>query len=287
MRSAIDIRFLGTRGHIDMKSRLHRWHASALFSCGQGRLMIDCGEDWLGRVSGISPDAILVTHGHPDHAFGLKRGAPCPVYATKETWQNLAGFPIKERRLVVSGVAFRVVGLAVRAFSLVHSTRAPAVGYRISRGKVSVSYVPDVVYIEERRQALRGCRVYIGDGATVIRSMVRKPGKELIGHVPIRAQLTWCAKEGVPEAVFTHCGTQIVGGDERKLGALIRSLARERRLHDARIAHDGMEVEVSNRTRAVVWARARPQPATAARRRTRAGPSAPPTRNRLSPRPCP
>jgi phosphoribosyl 1,2-cyclic phosphodiesterase len=240
---ALLIRFLGTRGYIDLRTRLHRRHASALFSCGQGKLMVDCGEDWLGRVSAIKPDAILVTHGHPDHAFGLKRGAPCPVYATKETWQNIAAFPVEDKRLVVPRSRFRVVGLTVEAFALVHSTRAPAVGYRISRGKVSVFYVPDVVYIKERKEALHGCRAYIGDGATIIRSMVRKPGKELIGHVPIRTQLTWCAREGVPEAIFTHCGTQIVGGDARKLGVLIRSLARERALEDARIAHDGMTVE--------------------------------------------
>jgi len=240
---AIAVRFLGTRGYIDLKTRLHRRHAAALFSCGQGKLMMDCGEDWLGRVSTIRPDAILITHGHPDHAFGLKRGAPCPVHATKETWQNIAAFPIKDQRLLVPGERFRVCGLTVTAFALMHSTRAPAVGYRISRGKVSVFYVPDVVYIKERKEALRGCRAYIGDGATIIRSMVRKPGAELIGHVPIRTQLTWCAKEGVPEAIFTHCGTQIVGGDARKLGALIRRLARERGLVDARIAHDGMTVE--------------------------------------------
>jgi len=237
---AMDVRFLGTRGYIDLKTRLHRRHASALFSCGQGKLMMDCGEDWLGRLATIKPDAILITHGHPDHAFGLKRGAPCPVYATSETWQNIAAFPIDDRRLVIPRDRFRVVGLTVEAFALVHSTRAPAVGYRLSRGKVSVFYVPDVVYIKERREALLGCRAYIGDGATIIRSMVRKPGTELIGHVPIRTQLTWCAKEGVPEAVFTHCGTQIVGGDARRLGALIRSLAHQRGLVDVRIAHDGM-----------------------------------------------
>jgi phosphoribosyl 1,2-cyclic phosphodiesterase len=240
---AILVRFLGTRGYIDLKSRRHRRHASALFSCGQGKFMMDCGEDWLGKLAGIQPDAILITHGHPDHAFGLRRGAPCPVYATGETWQNIASFPIQDQRRVVPGERFRVAGFAITAFALVHSTRAPAVGYRISRGKAAVFYVPDVVYIKERKQALEGCRAYIGDGATIIRSMVRKPGAELIGHVPIRTQLTWCAKEGVPEAIFTHCGTQIVGGDERKLGALVRGLARERGLADARIAYDGLTVE--------------------------------------------
>jgi hypothetical protein len=29
--------------------------------------------------------------------------------------------------------------------------------------------------------------------------------------------LTWCEKEGVPRAIITHCGSEIVTGDERKL----------------------------------------------------------------------
>lgn len=71
--------------------------------------------------------------------------------------------------------------------------------------------------------------------------MVRKRGEHLIGHTPVRTQLTWCQKEGVPEAVFTHCGSGIVKGDERVLGAQVRSWARERGLQ-ARIAYDGMEM---------------------------------------------
>jgi glyoxylase-like metal-dependent hydrolase (beta-lactamase superfamily II) len=48
--------------------------------------MIDCGADWLARLKAVAPSAIVITHAHPDHAFGLARGAPCPVYATAETW---------------------------------------------------------------------------------------------------------------------------------------------------------------------------------------------------------
>ena len=46
--------------------------------------------------------------------------------------------------------------------------------------------------------------------------------------------------EGVGETVITHCGSEIVEGDERRLGAKIRTMARERRVQ-VRIAHDGME----------------------------------------------
>jgi hypothetical protein len=42
----------------------------------------------------------------------------------------------------------------------------------------------------------------------------------------------------VKRAIFTHCGSQIVGGDERVPGALVRRLGRERGV-EARTADDG------------------------------------------------
>lgn len=97
------------------------------------------------------------------------------------------------------------------------------------------------MYIHEREDAHRGCDLYVGDGATLDRSFVRRRGDNLIGHAPFRTQLTWCRKEGVPRAVMTHCGSQIVEGDERTLGATLREMARERGV-EAEIAHDGMEL---------------------------------------------
>jgi hypothetical protein len=63
----------------------------------------------------------------------------------------------------------------------------------------------------------------------------------LIGHSPVRTQLTWCQKEGVPHAIITHCGSEIVAGDAREIAAKIRSMAAERRV-DVQIAHDGMKL---------------------------------------------
>ncbi len=86
-------------------------------------------------------------------------------------------------------------------------------------------------------------QVYIGDGATVTRSFIRTRGKTLIGHSPVRTQLTWCEKEGVPQAIITHCGSEIVTGDERKLFAKLRGMAAERGV-DVRIAYDGMKLKL-------------------------------------------
>jgi hypothetical protein len=113
----------------------------------------------------------------------------------------------------------------------------------VSAGRASVFYVPDLVFIHDRAAALKNVQIYIGDGATVTRSFIRRCDKALIGHSPVRTQLTWCEKEGVPQAIITHCGSEIVTGDERKLFAKLRGMAAGRGI-EVRIAYDGMKLEL-------------------------------------------
>lgn len=232
--------FLGTRGYIDARSRRHRMHSSMLISYRGQSVMVDAGEDWLERLDEVGAHAIIITHAHPDHAGGLKQGAPCPVYATEAAWDTIQEYPIEQGEVVPERDPMEIQGIRFEAFPVEHSTRCPAVGYRIAAGRVTIFYVPDVVYIHDREQAMKGTRLFVGDGATVTRNMVRKSDGKLIGHTPLRTQLTWCQKEGVREAIFTHCGSEIVEGDERTLGAEVRSMAQERNV-EATIAHDGME----------------------------------------------
>ena len=204
--------------------------------------MIDCGADWLKRLKAVAPTAIVLTHGHADHAFGLAAGAPCPVYATDETWSLISRFPLDER-VVKPRVPFTIRGVRFEAFPVQHSLRAPAVGYRITIGRAAFFYVPDLAAIPEQRAALRGTDLYIGDGATIVRSMVRVRDHVLIGHAPVTAQLDWCAAEGVRRAIFTHCGSGIVKGDTRRITARIRTLGRERGVA-ASVAYDGLKVSL-------------------------------------------
>jgi phosphoribosyl 1,2-cyclic phosphodiesterase len=244
----MELTFLGTRGEIDVRSRLHRRHSALLVRHSSARIMIDCGADWLRRFRAVKPTAIVLTHAHDDHAAGLAEGAPCPVYATKETWDLLRRFPIRDRRRIVPGKSLIIGGLHFQAFRVKHSIRAPAVGYRVSAGSGSFFYVPDVAIIPHAAHALRHIDVYIGDGATMRRSMVRHKGGTLIGHAPITAQLTWCEKQQVRRAIFTHCGSPIVRGDARRLNAWIRQLGRAHGI-DARFARDGERLAFPMRRR--------------------------------------
>ena len=200
--------------------------------------MIDCGKDWLRRLRTVAPTAIVLTHAHADHARGLAEGAPCPVYATKETWALLDRFPICDRREMPVQKPVMIGGVRFRFYPVHHSIRAPAIGYRLSAAGGAIFYLPDVAWLPNAAKALCGINVYIGDGATITRPMVRRRGRNLIGHAPIVAQLGWCQKAGVRRAVFTHCGSQIVRGEGRRLEALVRSLGRAHGI-EAHLAHDG------------------------------------------------
>lgn len=237
--------FLGTRGEIEARSALHRRHSSLLVATSRGRLLVDCGRDWLGELEALSPDAVLLTHAHEDHAGGLRGGAPCPVVASEDTWARIRRYPIEERSVVSAGVPLTVCGLRVEAVPVEHSLRAPAVGFRISEGTARLFYVPDVAAIPERARALAAIGLYVGDGASPVRPILRRRDSVPIGHASIRDQLAWCAEEGVPRAVFTHCGSQLVRGDPKAIQARVEKLGADVGV-EAAIAYDGLEISLGD-----------------------------------------
>lgn len=207
--------------------------------------MIDCGEGWEKKLKKIKPDAIVITHAHPDHAFGLSEGAPCPVYATKITWKLIEKFPIQDKKIIKAYTPKRIFGITFEAYPVIHSLKAPAVGYRISFQRKAFFYVPDVIWIEDLKNAFKNILFYIGDGATVFRKMVRKDKKtgKIFGHANVRQQLTWCKKRKVPQMIVTHCGSDIVGKRGKKSEKQIEAFAKERNVK-VLIAYDGMKMRV-------------------------------------------
>jgi ribonuclease BN (tRNA processing enzyme) len=242
----MNITFLGTRGNITARTKKHYRHTSTLFSSKRKHLLIDCGKDWLGRIFKLKPKphAILITHGHNDHVEGLKNGAPCPVYATQESWLIMKNYAIKDRYLIVPHNVFSIAGFSVEPFMVRHAISAPAVGYRISDTKKTVFYISDLVNIKQEKKALHAVDAYIGDGAIITRPLlVKKKKGTYIGHSPISKQVAWCAKNNVPSAIFTHCGSEIVTGDEQLITEKIESIAQKYAIN-VQLAYDGMKIKV-------------------------------------------
>jgi phosphoribosyl 1,2-cyclic phosphodiesterase len=238
--------FLGTRANIPIRSRLHRRHSMMMVSGRRGRLIIDCGADWLGHVARLGPSAILVTHGHPDHAAGLKRGAPCPVYATARTCRAMARWPRLTKRTLSPGRPVRIAGFDVEAWPVAHSVNAPAVGFKITANGMCVFYAPDVARLIAPDSTMAGVDLYIGDGSVLNRPLVRRRGRSVIGHASVAEQLEWCRAAGVRRAVFSHCGSGIVRSEARGAEAAVGALGRGCGV-DARLAHDGLKMRMVRR----------------------------------------
>lgn len=218
-------------------------HSAVMVSAGGARVLIDCGEDWLGRVRRLRPHAILISHAHDDHAAGLKRGAPCAVYASAESWRAMAAWPLAIRYVVPPRHPFALAGLSVEAWPVQHSVLAPAVGYRITGPSGRIFYVPDVAYLPNPTAALRDVDLYVGDGATLDRSLIRRRGSVRIGHATIATQLEWCAAAAVENAVFTHCGSGIVRAEPGAIAGTLAAMARNLGIR-ARFARDGLTMTV-------------------------------------------
>jgi phosphoribosyl 1,2-cyclic phosphodiesterase len=219
------IRFCGTKGYIEEHSPLHRMHSATLLMFGGKRLLLDAGQDWTGRLRELKPNWIAITHAHPDHAFALAEGTDVPVFVTRESYDLLSHYPVRDFRVVEPWREFRAGPFRVTAYPVVHSIRAPAVGFRVRFARKTIVYNPDVIAIPQETRALHGVDVYIGDGASLTRPIVRRRGDALFGHTTVRAQLGWCRRNGIRRAYIVHCGKQLVRMQPDELQARVRELA--------------------------------------------------------------
>ena len=212
----MNIHFIGTKGYIKESNSKHKYHSSLYITHKNTKILIDCGIGWENKKFKLKPvNAILLTHWHPDHTYGLKNNElpyKPPVYATKDTWKHIEKFPITHRKIIKYNKKFMIDDITIEPFEVLHTLKYDAVGYKITVNNKSFFYVSDMISIMKKQKALKNILFYIGDGSVVNESLIRRDKKtgKIYGHSSIKAQASMCSKQGVNKMYVTHCGTEIV-----------------------------------------------------------------------------
>jgi ribonuclease BN (tRNA processing enzyme) len=227
--------FLGTRGEIEEETERHRFQSSLLVESRGARLLIDYGLLHNHLLDEIAPDAILITHAHPDHYSWLKQDlqSGIPVYLMQETL-DYGKFKPQNSRVVTPMRQFTIGAFKCIAYRVIHSIRCPAVGWKLDFEGKTLVYNSDLVDIEEKDAVLTGVDYYIGDGSAVRANLVRRRGDVLFGHTRIITQVHWCEKHGIKHMIFTHLGKETLREEE--------NLKNEH--PEIVMAYDGLELEI-------------------------------------------
>jgi len=204
----IRLNFLGTRGFIEEYTKQHKYHSSVIIEYKNFKLMIDHGIK-SRPLKKLNPDAILITHAHPDHYIWAEKNAESktPVYTSKKTFEY-GKFKPKNYKIIKSGKKFKVGLFTILPYKVIHSLICPAIGFRISVNKKVIIYNPDLIEILNKNKILKKIDCYIGDGSCIRANLVRKRGGNFFGHARIATQINWCKKFGIKNIIFTHIGKE-------------------------------------------------------------------------------
>src|ERR1700687_2725519 len=124
------LQFCGTKGYVEERSQSPSGHSAFVIESGGFRLLCDFGQNRKGLLEKIHPDAIFVSHAHPDHSWGLEEGTEAPVYASEITHEIVRNFPIDRRIPLVPGESAKIGPFRVTTFPVAHSVRCPCAAAR-------------------------------------------------------------------------------------------------------------------------------------------------------------
>ncbi len=177
-------------------------------------------------------DAILITHGHVDHVFGLDEvrrynalmRQPIPVYADNETWEQLERvyrhiFFRKENKndsfvasltqhRVAHGTQLNLHGISATAFTLMHG-RLPILGWRFDSPRADplfpIAYCTDVNHIpHESWPFLEGVN-------TLILDMLRPRAHPT--HFTCDQAIATAEKIAAKQTIFVHMTHDLLHGE--------------------------------------------------------------------------
>ncbi|GAH54958.1 unnamed protein product, partial [marine sediment metagenome] len=184
--------FLGTRGEVEESSKFHKKDSAVRLETHNKVILLDFGKSWQEKLKFINPDYIWISHAHPDHVFGLKmEKTKIPIFMSKETNDRLPEkkFPLENRQVVKNN--FKFGSIKAREIPIGHSSKAPMSGLIIETDEGKIGYFPDVLDIPDK-SIVKGLSIYIGDGSSLTKDIVRTIKGKRVGHASMTTQMTLC-----------------------------------------------------------------------------------------------
>ncbi|MBS1812193.1 MAG: MBL fold metallo-hydrolase [Acidobacteria bacterium] len=205
-------------------SRDKRLRTGLLIEQAGQRLVIDVSTDFRQQAlrAGLTKlDALLITHCHADHVFGLDdirpfnfKHGPIPVFASERTWRDLrrvfyyifeakhvgGGLPQVTPETITNFEPFFVGDLEITPIPVIHG-KGEVTAFRLSNGRASVAFVTDCNQIAPTSlEALKGLDVLILDALRI------KPHPT---HLHLEQSLAYIEELKPQRTLLTHMGHDI------------------------------------------------------------------------------
>ncbi len=222
------ITILGTRGQIEPSAPYHSKKSGVLID---DTILLDCGDE---RFLAYQPQALLITHLHPDHAFFVDKDdppkLPCPVYAP-ELYEAVP--------ITVPDNPFLIKDYKITPIPTVHSAKVVSTAYLIEHNDISVLYTGDLITIDKKYHRLfRDLSCVITEA-----SFIRKGGliRKQSGHTGL-SDLIELFKQYTDTIILVHFGSWFYK-DMPQARRKIKQLARDNQV-DIIVGYDGLEIEL-------------------------------------------
>lgn len=229
------IKILGTRGEIESSAPYHSKHSGILID---DTLLLDCGEQ---EFLSYNPQAILITHLHPDHAFFVRHNEPVP--ATTAQWY--APEKYDHAPIVIPSQPFTLAGYSITPIPTEHSIKVKSLAYLIEKEGKKILYTGDMIWIEKQyHHVLHNCDIIITEGSYVREGgLVRRdPTTEKIyGHTGV-PNLMHLFKNFTHTLVLMHFGSWFYK-DIQASREELQTLAQQNNI-TLIIGYDGLEITI-------------------------------------------
>ncbi|HET7442457.1 MAG TPA: MBL fold metallo-hydrolase [Terriglobales bacterium] len=202
----------------------------AIISSSSTRILLDAGiscRETFKRLKALGDDlpafsAILITHEHSDHVYGLQvlaRKTKAPVFmtgATHQTWaralrdENGECPKLEKLELFAAGKGFQIGDIAITPFTIPHDAADP-VGFTFRAEGVKIGFATDLGYMPASVcHHLRGCDVLVLESNHDLEMLrggpypwsVKQRVMSRVGHLSNEALAQFFAKDYDGEAAY-------------------------------------------------------------------------------------